>query len=130
MSCGDAWVGSGFGCCGEGGWGGDGAAGCLGEGRHSEVDGGGLAVGELVHLGELGGGCGEADLESFDFSGPVVLLRFGDAVLQVVADAGEPGSLGWVGSQEGASDAPLTELTLPFEQVTACFQCRMASLAA
>src|SRR5947207_988707 len=85
--------------------GGDGPAGGLGEGRHAQVDGGGLAGGEFVHLGELGGGGGEADFESFGFAGPGVLLGFGDAVAQVVADAGEAGPLGWVGPQEGAADA-------------------------
>ena len=30
--------------------------------------------------------------------------------MQVVADAGEAGPLGWVGPQEGTPEAPLTEL--------------------
>jgi hypothetical protein len=92
-------------------WCGDGPAGGLGEGRHAQVHGGGLAGGEFVHLGELGGCGGEADFESFGFAGPAVLLGLGDAVAEVVADAGQAGALGWVGPQEGAADAPLTELT-------------------
>ena len=75
---------------------GDGPAGGLGERRHAQVHGGGLAGGEFVHLGELGGRGGEADFESCDFAGPGVLLGFGDAVAQ----AGEAGPLGWVGPQE------------------------------
>jgi len=90
---------------GENRRGGDGPAGGLGEGRHAQVHGGDLAGGEFVHLGELGGGGGEADFESFGFAGPGVLLGLGDAVAQVVADAGEAGPLGWVGPQEGAADA-------------------------
>src|ERR1700733_231868 len=54
--------------------------------------------------GGLGEG-GEADFESFGFAGPALLLGFGDAVAQVVADTGQAGSLGWVGPQEGTSDA-------------------------
>jgi hypothetical protein len=98
---------SGSGAGGEGCWGGDGSAGCLGEGRHAQVDGGGLAGDELVHLGELGGRGGEADFESFGFAGPVVLLGLGDAVLQVVANVGQAGPLGRVGPQEGAADTAL-----------------------
>jgi len=75
------------------------------------MHGGGLAGAEFVHLGELGGRGGEADFESFGFTGPAVLLGLGDAVAQVVADAGEAGPLGWVGPQKGAADVPLTELT-------------------
>ncbi|MGI9005857.1 MAG: hypothetical protein ACR2FU_06625 [Streptosporangiaceae bacterium] len=74
---------------GEDRGGGDGSAGGLGEGRHAQVHGGGPPGGELVHLGELGGRRREADLESFDLTGPAVLLGFGDAVLEVAADAGQ-----------------------------------------
>ena len=55
----------------------------------AQVHGGGPAGGELVHLGELGGCSREADLESFDLARPAVLLGFGDAVLEVAADAGQ-----------------------------------------
>jgi hypothetical protein len=96
---------SGFPAGGKDRRGGDGPAGGLGEGRHAQVHGGGLPARQFVHLGELGGGGGEADFESFGFAGPAVLMGFGDAVLQVVADAGEAGPLGWVGPQEGAVDA-------------------------
>jgi hypothetical protein len=75
------------------------------------VQGGVAAGGQRVELGELGGGCGEADLESFDFAEPALLAGFGDAVVQVVADAGQAGPLGRVGAQQGAADDPLTELT-------------------
>ena len=108
----------------------DGPAGGLGEGRHAQVHGGGLAGGEFVHLGEFGGRGGEADFESFGFAGPGVLPGLGDAVAQVVADAGEAGPLGWVGPQEGAADAPLTEHSPAFRQVTARFWCEVASLSA
>ena len=87
------------------GRGGDGPAGGLGERWHAQVHGGGLPGGEFFHLGELGGRGGEADFESLGFAGPVVLLSLGDAVLQVVADAGQAWPLGWVGPQEGAADA-------------------------
>jgi hypothetical protein len=54
---------------------------------------------------ELGGGCGEADLESFDLAEPALLAGFGDAGVQVVADGGQAGPLGRVGAQQGAADA-------------------------
>lgn len=90
--------------------GGDGPAGGLGEGWHAQVDGGGLAGDEFAHLGELGGRGGEADFESFDSADPAVLLGLGDAVVQVVADVGKAGPLGWVGPQEGTADAAFSEL--------------------
>ena len=60
---------------------------------------GGPAGGEVVELGEFLLRGGQADLESFGFAGPALLLGFGDAVAEVVADAGEAGTLGWVGPQ-------------------------------
>ncbi|MDT3446276.1 MULTISPECIES: hypothetical protein [unclassified Pseudofrankia] len=43
-------------------------------------------VDDLVYLGKLGLGAGEADLESFGFAEPVVGFGFGDAGDEVVAD--------------------------------------------
>jgi hypothetical protein len=60
----------------------------------------------------FGVGCGEADLESFGFSGPAFAFGFGDAGDEVVADVDEPGPLIWGNSEEGASDTALTELIL------------------
>ena len=48
------------------------------EGGHSESGGGGGA-GAAVDLGELVFGAGEADLESFGFTGPAFAVGFGDA---------------------------------------------------
>src|SRR5213078_2020746 len=98
-------IGSGSLAGGKGWRGGDGLAGGLGEGWNAEVHGGGLAGGQFVHMGELGGRGGEADFESLGFAGPAVLLGLGDPVAQVVADSGETRPLGWVGPQEGAADA-------------------------
>ncbi|WP_204080156.1 hypothetical protein [Mycobacterium riyadhense] len=42
-------------------------------------------------------GAGEADLESFDFAEPALVLRFGDAGFEVVSDLNEPGALVGVG---------------------------------
>jgi hypothetical protein len=78
-------------------WCGEGLAGGLCEGRHAQVHGGGRAGGEFVHLGELGGRGSEADFESLDLTRPAVLLGLGDAVAQVVADAGQTRPLGRVG---------------------------------
>src|SRR5205823_1697728 len=85
--------------------GGDGPAGGLGESRHAQVHGVGLAGGQAVDLGELGGGGGKADFESLGFAGPAVVLGLGDPVAQVVADSGQTRPLGWVRAQEGAADA-------------------------
>jgi hypothetical protein len=57
------------------------------------------AGGDLFHLGELGAGAGEADLESFGLTEPAVLFCFGDPRGQVVADLGQAGSLAGVGAQ-------------------------------
>ena len=88
-------------------WGrvGDGAAGGGGEGGHAEVGAGVVAGADLVHLAEFVAGAGEADFESFGFAEPVVLLGFGDAVVQVGADGLQAGSLGGVGAQQRAAQA-------------------------
>jgi len=82
-----------------GGWGGDGAAGGVGEAGHAQV-GGCLAAGEPVHLSDFRGRCGEADLESFDFTEPAFMLCLEDAVAQVVADIDQAGPLCRVWPQE------------------------------
>jgi integrase len=89
---------------------GRGAAGDLAEGGDPEADHAGPA-GPFVEFGELALGGGEADAQALGFAQPALLLGFGDAGGQVVADLGQAGPLGWVCAQEGASDAPLTEPT-------------------
>ena len=91
---------------------------------------GGGAAGPLVQLGELVPCRVEADLEALGFAGPAFAFGFGDAGGQVAADAFQPRPLSWVNAEEGAPDAPLTELTLVFGQVAACFRVRLASLSA
>jgi hypothetical protein len=85
------------------GWVRAGAAGGVGEAGDAEVDGLVAAGGDLVHLGELGAGAGEADFQSFGFTEPAVGLGFGDAGDEVVADLFEAGSGGGVGAQERAA---------------------------
>ena len=88
------------------------------------------SAGATVDLGELVFGSGEADFEAFDFAEPAFVLGFGDAGGEVIADLGDAAALGGVGPVHGASQAPLTEHTRAFEQVTTCFRCQVASLAA
>jgi hypothetical protein len=52
------------------GWGVDCAAGCVCEAWHAEVGGVSAAGGDLVHLGELLAGAGQADFQSFGFAEP------------------------------------------------------------
>jgi hypothetical protein len=89
---------------------GDGAASDVGEAGHAEV-GGGASPGEIIELGEFLPGGGEADLQTLGFAGPAFMVGFVDAGLEVVAQVGQPRSLGRVGPQERAPDVPLTELT-------------------
>lgn len=56
-------------------------------------------------MGEFVGGGGEADVEAFGFTGPVLLSGFVDSGEQVVADGDEPCPLAGVDTQQGASDA-------------------------
>src|SRR5215207_9782107 len=79
-----------------------GASGGVGEAGDAEV---GLvaAGGDLVHLGELAAGAGEADFQPFGFTEPAVGLGFGDAGDEVVADLDEAGPGGGVGPQERAA---------------------------
>jgi len=53
---------------------------------------------ELVELGELASGGGEADLQALDLTEPSVAAGFGDAAEEVVADLGEPAALVRVGA--------------------------------
>jgi hypothetical protein len=85
--------------------GGDGCGGDVPVGKDAEVDVFGPAGGGVVGLGELAGGGGEADLESFGFAGPAFAFGFGDAGVEVVADLLQAVALGGVDAQEGAPDA-------------------------
>jgi hypothetical protein len=66
--------------------GGQGDRGDVAVGGDAEVDVLGSAGCGGVGLGEFAGGGGEADLESFGFSGPAFAFGFGDAGVEVVAD--------------------------------------------
>ena len=79
--------------------------------RHTEVNGLVLALQGRVDLGELVLGAGEADSESFGFAVPAFAFGLGDAGEQVAADGFQPRALGGVNPEEGAPEAPLTELT-------------------
>ena len=79
------------------------AAGSVGEGGDAELDGLVAAGGDLVHLGELGAGAGEADFQSFGFTEPAVGLGLGDAGDEVVADLDQARPGGGVWPQEWAA---------------------------
>jgi hypothetical protein len=72
----------------------------------------------------------QAVLETGDLAEPLHLVGFAEPFPGVDLDLDESWKLGGIGSEHGATDAPLTELAPAFEQVTACFQCEVASLAA
>jgi len=110
-----------------GAFGGEGGGGDVAVGGDAEVDVLGSAGGGGVGLGDFAGGGGEADFESFGFAGPAFAFGFGDAGVEVVADVLQAVALGGVDSEEGASDAPLTELTTIFLQLMADF--RLSTLA-
>ena len=65
----------------------------------------GSAGGGEVGLGDLVVGGGEADFESFGFTGPAFAFGFGDAGVEVVADFFQSVPLGGVDAEEGAPDA-------------------------
>jgi len=91
----------------------------VGAGWDAELDGLSEAgAGHLLDLGEFGAGSGEADLEAFDFAEPSFAAGFFDPGQQVLADIEEALALGWVGAQQRAAQAPLTELTSAFGHVT------------
>ena len=95
----------------------------VGAGWDAELDGSsGSGAGHLLDLGEFGAGSGEADLEAFDFAEPAFAAGFFDPGQQVLADIEEALALGWVGAQQRAAQAPLTELTPMFQQFMACFR--------
>lgn len=50
-----------------------------------------VVAGDLVDLGEFGGGSGEADLEAFDFAEPAFTFGLGDTGGEVVPDVGQAG---------------------------------------
>ena len=75
---------------------GDGAGCDVGEGGYPEVGSAVAAGGDLVHLGEFLAGAGQADLQSFGFAEPVMLLGLGDAGGEVAADGFQAGPLGGV----------------------------------
>lgn len=68
--------------------------------RHAEVDCS-LSCGEGVELGEFVAGCGEADVESVEFTEPAFMVGFGDAVEEVVMDLDQPGPVSGVGRRSG-----------------------------
>jgi hypothetical protein len=94
------------------GRGGDRAASGVGEAWHAQADGGAAAGGDLVHLGELVPGAGEADFQALGLADPAGGFCFGDAGGQVVADLREAGMLSGVGAQQRAAQAGLTEMIL------------------
>ena len=63
------------------------------------------AGGDLVHLGELVPGAGEADLQSLGLAEPAGRFGLSDAGGQVAADLSEAGTLGGVGAQQRAAQA-------------------------
>src|SRR5664279_1094822 len=88
-----------------------GAAGSLGETGYPQVHCGAAAGGDLVHLGQLVAGAGEADLQALGFAEPTVGFGFGDAGQEVVANLGEAVALGGIGS------VSYTHLTLPTKRI-------------
>ena len=81
------------------------SAGGVGEGGNAEADGLAAADSDLVHLGELGLGAGEADLQAFGLAEPALGFGLGDAGDEVVADLHQAGSGGGVGAQQRAAQA-------------------------
>lgn len=72
----------------------------------------GSGAGHLLDLGEFGAGSGKADLEAFDFAEPSFAAGFFDPGQQVLADIEEALALGWIGAQQRAAQAGLTEMIL------------------
>src|SRR4051794_41807891 len=81
------------------------AAGGVGEGGNAEVDGLAAAGGDLVHLGELGLGAGEADLQALGLAEPALGFGLGDAGDEVVADLDQAGAGGGGGGQQRGAEA-------------------------
>ena len=80
-----------------------GVCGGVGEAGDAEVDGGGAAGADLVHLDEFGVRAGEADLQPLGLAVPAVGFGFGDAGEEVVADLFEARPGGGIGSQQRAA---------------------------
>ncbi len=80
------------------------------------------AGGDLLHLGELVPGAGQADLQSLGLAEPAGRFGLSDAGGQVAADLGKAVPLGGVWAQQRAAQAPLTELTPIFQQFMAAFR--------
>lgn len=81
----------------------DGAAGGIGETGDSQGDRAVAAGGDLIHLGELGAGTDEADLQALGLAEPAVGFGFGDTGEEVVPDLLEARSGGGVGAQKRAA---------------------------
>ena len=84
----------------------------LAEGRHSQIDGGSAAGGDVVHLGELVFGGGQVGFTAFGLAELTAVLGFFDAHREVQDDLGEVGFLGGIGAKERASQTRLTEMIL------------------
>jgi hypothetical protein len=106
-----------------------GASDGVAEGGHTQV-GDAVTGGDLVHGVEFPAGGFEGGFQADDLAEPALAASLGDAVLEVVADLQQPGLLCWVGAELRAPDAPLTEHSPAFRQVTARFWCEVASLSA
>ncbi|HEY6313621.1 MAG TPA: hypothetical protein VIY52_22850, partial [Streptosporangiaceae bacterium] len=75
----------------------------LDEGRHSQIDGGAAAGGDVVHLGELVFGGGQVGFAAFDLAELAAGLGLFDAHREVQDDLGEAGFLAGIGTKERAS---------------------------
>src|ERR1017187_4705950 len=78
-------------------------------GRHSQVDGGSAAGGDVVHLGELVFGGGQVCFAAFGLAELAEVVGFFDADREVQDDLGEAGFLGGIRAKEGASQASRSE---------------------
>jgi hypothetical protein len=80
-----------------------GSSGGGGERRHAKIGRDRLTTERGFDLSEFVFGAAVADVESFDFAEPALLLGLDDAGFEVVADFFQPGALRRVRSQERAS---------------------------
>ena len=96
---------------------------------HAQADGS-TAGGELAHGFQFLRRGGQGGLDRGDFAEPALLPGLLEAIEEIGVDLLEPWSLSWVNAEEGAPDAPLTDLTSMSRQVAACFRRRVASLSA
>src|SRR5680860_1149973 len=84
---------------------GDGAACGVSETGYAQVHHAAVLCGDLVHLGELASGRGDADLQAFGLAVPALSGGFVDAGAEVGFDLDQAGSLGGVGAQQRTADA-------------------------